>query len=442
MLDQFLQYIKKENLFAPSKKILLTISGGIDSVVMAHLFAESGTEFGIAHCNFQLRDHESDEDEIFVKKLAEKLHVEFFVKRFDTTAFANEHGISIQMAARDLRYDWFEEIRRKNEYDFIATAHHQDDRIETFFINLSRGSGLRGLRGMLPKNDKIIRPLFVFTRKEIEAYAGSNNIIFREDSSNQEQKYLRNQIRHEIIPAFKKRNLAFHDEMIQTLDRLRETEEIYSEIILQKKKELLIKKGETYSISINELLKISPLNTWLFELLRDFDFNFASCLSIAQSLKGISGKEFFSATHRLIKDREKLIIIPLQKNELRDEYLIDANVMEITAPIHLTFNRIEITADFKIPADPNIACLNVTKITFPLKLRKWKHGDIFYPLGMDKPKKLSDYFIDNKFSINKKEDAWLLCSGDDIVWIVGHRIDDRYKVISSTMELLTVCRLP
>ncbi len=435
MLKQFKRYIATQKLFLRKEKILLTVSGGVDSVVMSELFYQAGLRFGIAHCNFQLRGDESNGDELFVKELAEKYEVPFYVNRFDTSTYASENGISIQMAARELRYNWFDELLNSEKYHHIATAHHQNDQIETFFINLIRGTGLAGLHGILPKQNNVIHPLLFTNRERIEIFAKENKLIFREDSSNSSVKYLRNAVRHNILPQFKLLSADFEKTMIENIEKIRDTEIVFSEMLELKRNEIVRKENDKVLINIAELQKLNPLKIYLYHFLNPFNFNSETVESLIVAISDISGKQFFSPTHRLLKDRENLIIIELKEEPSSCELkYIDAETQSITHPLTIDFRITGESEIIKINTDRNFAYLDFDKLKFPLNLRKWKQGDFFYPYGMQGKKKLSDFFTDQKFSIIEKENTWLLCSGEDIVWIVGWRIDDRYKLTGKTQK--------
>ena len=431
MLNEFIKYCKKEKLFSEDDKILLAVSGGIDSVVMAELFFLAEYDFGIAHCNFKLRGKDSDKDEKFVKNLATKFKVPFFIKRFDTYKYSDENKISIQMAARELRYYWFTELLEKEDYKYTATAHHRDDSIETFFINLIRGTGISGLHGILPKQGNLIRPLLFAGRDEIEVFKKENKIKFREDKSNLSDKYLRNKIRHKLIPVIKEIEPEIEKVMQKNISRFSETENIYFKEIEKREKKIVKKETGKIIISIDELRKLKSLKTYLYEFLLPFNFTFSDVENITISLEGISGKQFYSPTHRLLKDRNNLIIAPLSENEIQ-EFFIEKTDKGILSPLRL---KIKIEKNIELSSDKNIACLDYSKLEFPLILRKWKRGDVFVPFGMTGKKKLSDFFIDQKLSIIQKEQIWLLCSGENIVWIVGHRIDNRYRITKNTKQV-------
>ncbi|MCF8297820.1 MAG: tRNA lysidine(34) synthetase TilS [Saprospiraceae bacterium] len=418
-------------------KILLTVSGGMDSVVMCELFHQAGLKFGMAHCNFKLRGEESDGDARFVESLAKKYQVPLFIVEFETAKVAKELKISTQMAARDLRYEWFEKIRTENEYDFIATAHHQDDQVETFFINLLRGTGISGLHGILPKNGNIIRPLLFANRKEIVEFQQKYKLKFREDSSNAATKYLRNKIRHILLPAMEDIDADYANIFEANIQRFAEAEQIYNQQILKTRQELLIKKDTSVQIEIEKLKKLNPISTYLFELIKEFGFSFSACEDIIQSFNTDSGKQFYTETHRLLKDRDFLIIRKI-KTEATKTYCIDEGTEKISEPVQLIFNSFYKKPDFKYSTDKNKACLDRSKLRFPLCIRKWEEGDYFYPLGSNFKKKLSDYFIDQKFSLFEKEDCWLLCSGDEMVWIIGYQMDNRFKITNKTREVIQI----
>jgi len=435
MLKDFFRYLKNKKLFNRYEKILLTVSGGLDSMVMAELFRRAEHNFSIAHCNFNLRGSESDGDEEFVMEYCRKYNIPYFIKHFETIKFAKDKKISIQMAARNLRYEWFEYLCNKEGFNYYATAHHKDDEIETFFINLLRGTGIAGLHGILPKQGRIIRPLLFAGRAEIEEYARKINLNFREDSSNSEVKYLRNNIRHRLLPVLKEIESGYRDIITGNIERIRKTEIVYRIEIDRLRKEVSFFERDLLKISISALRGIKSKGILLFEILSEYGFNFAQIKDILNSLDGTSGKTFYSDTHILVKDRNDLIIT--KQEEVNDEIIeIFPNTSFIVSPLNIRIGTIEKTDDYRIIPDPAFALLDKFKLIFPLKVRKWKQGDFFYPLGMKNKKKLSDFFIDEKFSIVKKQKTYVLTSGNDIVWIIGHRIDDRYKITATTVSVL------
>lgn len=438
MYYQFVNYIEKENLFQHTNKLLLGVSGGVDSVVLAHLVDRLGSNFALAHCNFNLRDEESHGDELFVSKFAEDLGVKCFNISFDTKDVAEELGISIEMAARKLRYDWFEKLRVENHFDYIVVGHHLDDVLETFFLNLSRGTGIRGLSGIKPKVGKVVRPLLFASRKQIEAYATENELSFRFDSSNDELIYKRNKVRHQILPLFDQLSPAFRNNMKRTIEYLKQTEEVYLNKVEDERQRIVSSEAGWVKINKAELEKLKPISIYLYELLRPYNFSPEIIESLLLSID-VSGTQFFSPTHRLIVDRETLILTPVEIEEVnRTLFYVDEDQNDVSEPLPLKISVQSRTPYFKIPTSPRVAAFDFEKVNFPLVIRKWQQGEYFKPLGMSGFKKLSDFFIDEKFSIPEKETTWVLTSDDKIVWIVGKRIDDRFKITKETQTVLLI----
>lgn len=437
MLEEFRKYIHDHSLCKDGDRVLVAVSGGIDSVVLLNLFNLSGYNTGVAHCNFLLRGEESEGDARFVEDLAASGSLPFHIKDFKTGEFATERGISLQMAARELRYGWFEQVRTENGYDIIATAHNQDDLMETFFINLSRSTGIRGLTGISTRTGSVIRPLLFASRGDITRYAEEKGICFREDSSNASGKYLRNRIRHQLLPFLEEQNPSFRNSLLETMRKLSETERLFSVEMEKIREDLLIREGDRILIRIPELQNLESARTILFELLSEFDFNSASIDDILESIKGPPGKRFFSPTHRLVKDREELILTPL-RDEPERRYYLELSGGQIYDPLDLEWILVKRTENFKIPTDPFTACLDMDLLEFPLILRRWQKGDYFQPLGMEGLKKLSDFLIDQKVSIPDKENTWLLTSGETIAWVIGHRIDNRFKITEKTTQILMI----
>lgn len=440
MEKEFKKFIAKEKLFKPDERILLAVSGGVDSTLMAWLFHKAGFLFGIAHCNFGLREMDSDSDEYFVREFAAKLEVPFYSHHFDTLNYATKNRISIQMAARELRYAFFNELVIQRGYNYIATAHHKDDVIETFFINLFRGTGIAGLHGISPKKGKLIRPLLFANRQEIETLAAKEKIVYRNDASNNEDKYLRNQIRHSLIPALEKIDACFPQTMHGNINRLEMTEKIYREKIHETEKKIISKKNDLITIPINKLLELDPLPAYLYEFISPYGFNDDVVNNIIKALKSTPGKLFYSPTHRLLIDRENLLISVLSGQDAKNNIAILINQKDklITHPVKIKITRTLINKNFVVDENPNVACLNAEKLIFPLTIRKWKHGDIFHPLGARGKKKLSDYFSDHKFSRFDKEKCWLLCSNDTIVWLIGYRISHLVRITAKTKNAFTL----
>ena len=439
-LRDFISFIEAKKLFSRDDQILLAVSGGIDSTVMAHLFHEAKFRFAIAHCNFSLRGNDSDEDAEFVKRLALKLNVRLFTEKFETEKYASQNGISIQMAARDLRYEWFGKIRQGHGFDYIATAHHLDDQVETFLINLIRGTGIAGLHGIPVKNGFIIRPLMFAFRKEIGWYASQNQVSYRTDHSNNEIKYLRNKIRHEVIPLLSGINAEFTPGLTETIRRIGEFEKIGNSSLEDWCKNAMKTDGHDNFTDIRSLLKMSPVEPYAWALLSPYGFNETQVSNLLGCLEKENRKIFTSATHRLVKERGRLMISPIRPKTADKSFNVSlwGHKKSLKKPITLLFERVSNVKDYKIPATGNIASLDFDKLNFPLTIRKWQQGDFFYPLGMKRKKKLSDFFIDEKLSLADKELTWLLCSGNNIVWIIGRRIDHRYRVTSATQQILHV----
>lgn len=435
MQEKFRRFIQSFALCQPGDRILLAVSGGIDSMVLLHMYAAAGYKPAIVHCNFHLRGEESDGDENFVKSISRDMGLDFYHQGFDTEQSAVESGISIQMAARNLRYQWFEEIRKRHGYNFIATAHNQDDVIETFFINLSRGTGIRGLTGIPVRSGKIIRPLLFASRESIIKYAAIHDIRYREDSSNISDKYLRNRLRHQLIPMLEKENPSFRKALLDTMQKLAETEKLYDQGLHQLKARLVSKEGDRIRIDIRGLSAFEAKKSILFEILSEYHFLSQTMEDIIQSLTGPSGKQFFSATHRLVKDREDLILTPLTDKDERRFYL-ETEAGRISEPVALEWMVVDHTKTFRIPEDPGIACIDLDNLSFPLVLRQWLPGDYFQPLGMNGIKKISDFLIDTKVSLPDKDQTWVLTSENKIAWVVGHRIDERFKIRQETRQVL------
>ena len=428
MKNKVQHFITEKSLFKREDKLILGISGGADSVCLMHILLALGYSFELAHCNFNLRGEESDADEDFVKELAKNHQLKIHVKQFDTLAYAAENKISTQMAARDLRYAWFDKLLIKSSAKYLAIAHHANDDVETFFINLVRGSGLKGFLGIKEKNNVIVRPLLSVSRLEIEQYLKDRDLVFREDSSNASVKYLRNKIRHELMPLLAEMNPSIQQTVKDEMRILEGVSKIYATKVEEVRKDLTQEKNGIVQFKISALLALNPLHTYLYELLAPYGFYTVEAIS--KALQGQSGKQFFSSTHQLIVDRENIFISLLNKEN--EVFEITEKTTGLVHPLEVKF---KVTSDKTIIYDNDIAQLDVERLRFPLTLRKWKEGDKFMPLGMKKFKKLSDFFIDNKFSIIDKQEQWLLCSDVDIVWLVGCRIDERYKLETNTKKV-------
>jgi len=437
MLRKLIRHIEKEELFGRNQKLLVAVSGGLDSIVLLHLLYKMEMDCLVAHCNFRLRGEDSDGDEVFVGKLAEEYGFSFCTTAFDTTEHAKEKAISIEMAARDLRYDWFESVRQANQCQYILTAHHADDVIETVLINLARGTGIHGLTGIKAKKDRLIRPLLPFSREDLQKYAEENALNYREDYTNAQTDFVRNKIRHQIIPVLQEINPSIQKTMNENVARFSDVELIYNNEISSKKLTFVDQKDDKLLISVSDLKNLPANNSHLFELLKPYGFHSRDVSHIIESLDAISGKLFYSENYQLLRDREFLILTE-REEKAAGEYELNKSGLSIEEDLKLECRIFERSSDFKFPRDSQVACFDADKLSFPLKLRKWQEGDVFHPIGMKGRKKISDYFIDNKFSLTDKENAWLLASGDDIVWLVGHRMDDRFKITKQTQSIYQI----
>jgi len=469
LLEQFRAFISKENLFSAKDTLLLAVSGGVDSVVLCELCQQAGYDFVIAHCNFKLRGEESNRDETFVKALGEKYNKLVLVKCFETDEYARQNKVSIQVAARELRYAWFSEVVGSREsivesqaaqaddvnhspfttHDsllptkdsrlptMILTAHHLDDNIETLLMNFFKGTGIAGLRGMLPRQGKIVRPLLFAKKETLQQFATENKLSWVEDSSNQSDKYSRNYFRNQFIPILKNIYPAAENNLAHNLQRFRDIELLYQQAIDLHKKKLLEHKGNEIHIPVLKLKKARPQISVVYEIIRDFGFSADQAIEAIGLLNSETGKYIQSATHRIIKNRNWLVISPVNSLDAatiliengEKKVLFEAGILKLNS----------MTGDHnKIPNSGSgaEAFLDAREIVFPLLLRKWKTGDYFYPLGMQKKKKLARFFIDQKLSKTDKEKIWVLESNKKIIWIPGLRIDDRFKLTPGTRSIL------
>ncbi len=439
MKKGFLKFISEKLKLSANDRILLAISGGADSVAMLNLFSNTDFDCGVAHCNFHLRGQESDLDEKLVEELALMHKFPYYKTDFETKKHAKTKRISIEMAARELRYNWFEKIRKEFDYQYIAIAHHQDDVIETFFINLTRGTGIKGLSGIKEKTGNIIRPLLFASQKDIMQYIQDNQLKYRMDASNDDTQIIRNKFRHEIIPLLKEINPAANDNILQTIEHLRSAETIMFDKIEDVKKAVFISQTDPFRIDIQQLKQLNPVEGYLFELLRPFDFNSSQVMDIEKSLNAESGKSFYSDNYLLVKDRNELIISSLKEES---PFLLEINkkdtLISLKGGQELSIRKIEMSKDFKIPAKSNVAAIDLDKLKFPLIIKEWEQGDYFFPLGMNKKKKLSDFFIDQKLSLVEKQQALVLFSDNQVVWVVGQRLDNRHKITGLTKNILWI----
>lgn len=430
-------FIESNQLLTPQSRVIVGVSGGVDSVVLLNILSKLGYECVVAHCNFHLRGKESDRDEEFVAKLAEKQGLLYKKVDFDTVSYAKRHKISIEMAARDLRYDWFAGLLNDLKAQAIAVAHHADDSIETMLINSVRGSGLRGLYGIDARNGNIVRPLLICTREEIETYARKNNLSNVFDSTNASSDYLRNKFRNEILPALAHINPSVKQTFLENMNRMRGAWKIYSQKIQEIRKEICSTHGNQVYIDIPKLMQQADVSTVLFEILQPYHFKNSVVDDIVNGLKSTSGAQFFSDTHCVLKDRNQLII-EVKEVDCDLEYQIEKETKSIHEPVSMEFRQFSSDENFQISRKPEKIHIDADKVRFPLTLRPWRKGDFFYPFGMTGKKKVSDFFIDEKINRFSKEDAWLLVSGDDIVWIAGLRLDNRFRITTETKNILEI----
>ena len=433
MLNLFKNHIENHLDFLNQAKVLIAISGGIDSVVLTHLCHQIDLNIALAHCNFNLRGTESDVDEDFVLQLGDRLDLEVFVQRFDTEVYAQENKCSIQMAARELRYDWFSDVAEQLQFDYILTAHHADDNLETFLINFTRGTGLDGLTGIPEINESFVRPLLPFSREDIEVYAKEKHIKWREDSSNKSVKYLRNKLRHDVIPILKKINPSLLSSFKSTLNNLNDTADIVEEstnAVLKRAIDTIDSNHIAFKIS--EFKKVNNPKAYLFEVFKDYGFT--EWNDVEDLLDAETGKQVHSSTHRLIKNRKHLLLSEIHR-ELSETISISEYNKQVETPFGILFFD---EADAVFGKQTDIIYVDKNLLKYPLIVRKYNEGDVFYPLGMTGKKKVSKYFKDEKLSLLDKENTWLLYSGDDIVWVINRRADNRFRVTENTKNILKI----
>lgn len=434
LLDKFIQNIQAQRLFSPSHKLLIGVSGGVDSVVLCDLCAKAGFSFGVAHANFSLRGSESDEDESFVRQLAAAYNAPLHVNRFHTESYASEQSQSIQVAARALRYAWFRELL-DSSYDYILTAHHADDNIETVLMNFFRGTGISGLRGIQPSKERLVRPLLPFSKAQITTYAQQHGLSWREDSSNASEKYSRNYFRHAVIPAIKQVYPEVEQNLLSNIRRFNDIELLYHQAIAAHRKKLITVKGNETFMPVLMLKKTFPLQTVLYEIIRPFQFSSHQVNDVIRLLDAEQASFVQSSTHRIIRNRNWLIISPLHTTETA-HVIIEESDRKVQFARGILELKLKKAAHHAIPTSPAVACLDSSSLVFPLVLRRWKAGDYFYPLGLGKKKKVSRFLIDQKISPTEKERVWVLESDKRICWVVGLRIDDRFKITPHTPEWL------
>lgn len=434
----FLQFIDENELFTAKDSLLVAVSGGVDSVVLTHLLHTTGFRFSIVHCNFGLRGNESEGDELFVRELANKYGVACFHKYFNVKFAASEEQISIQLAARILRYQWFESLLKNYGYQYLLTAHHQNDTVETVLYNLVKGTGIAGLHGIKPKMQQIIRPLLFATKQEIIEYVQKNGLEFREDSSNMSNKYSRNLLRNEVIPLLKRINPNLENTMQQTIERIAAIERIYETEIIKLKAKVQRIENQTVYIDIALLSKENEVMIKLYELLKPYHFNYIQTQQIIESLYKSAGRIFVSPTHNLVKDRNELVIVDNNKKDISELFIELHTQYAVNQYFELHIKQFDKTENFELDKNASVALLDKSRLKFPLTARVWQEGDKFQPLGMKGMKKISDFLNDKKIPLNLKNKIWVLCSGDEIVWVIGHRIDEKYKVTNKTQEIYKV----
>ncbi len=433
MVDKLKRYISEKNLLDRHDRVLIAVSGGLDSMVLLHLMKQLEVEVAVAHCNFQLRDEDSDQDEAFVRVHCEKWNIPFFCKRFETNNYATENKLSIQMAARELRYAWFEELMEGKGFTKLATAHHFNDSIETMIINWVRGAGTEGLRGIPSKRGNIIRPLLFATRDEINTYAAEQIITWREDVSNLTDDYQRNFIRHQVVPLLKRLNVSLENTIRESVIKMDDERTFYLKSVEDWKKKFVLMEGEVIKISKEGFDHPAHGASLLLQCLKPMGFSYEQCVESLAIKNKQSGKQFLSATHKLVVDREHFIVTQLEGewNEIiiqpdQRQYTLGSWVMVISD-----------SSGIMPSDDPNIAVVDADKLDFPLRWRKWKPGDTFFPLGMNHHKKISDFLIDSKVSVGEKDSVTVLESAGKIVWVAGHRIDNRFKLTMDTRKALS-----
>ncbi len=433
MVHKLKRYISEKNLLARHDRVLIAVSGGLDSMVLLHLMKQLEVEVAVAHCNFQLREEDSDQDEAFVRMHCEQWNIPFFCKRFETNNYATENKLSIQMAARELRYTWFEELMEGKGFTKLATAHHFNDSMETMIINWVRGAGTEGLRGIPTKRGNIIRPLLFATRDEINTYAAEQIITWREDVSNLTDDYQRNFIRHQVVPLLKRLNVSLENTIRESVIKIDDEWAFYMKSVEDWKKKFVLMEGEVIKIKKEGFDHPAHGASLLLQCLKPMGFSFEQCAEALQIKDKQSGKQFLSATHKLVVDRGHFIVTQLEGewNEIiiqpdQRQFTLGPWVMDISDP-----------SAIQPSDDPNRAVVDADKLDFPLQWRKWKPGDTFFPLGMNHHKKISDFLIDRKVSVGEKDTVTVLESAGKIVWVAGHRIDNRFKLTAGTRKALT-----
>ncbi|WP_353126467.1 tRNA lysidine(34) synthetase TilS [Parapedobacter pyrenivorans] len=437
--ERLVQYLSEQALCNPHDRILLAVSGGKDSVLMTHLFAEAGYVIGIAHCNFRLRGTESDADETLVYQLAKALGVPFYATAFDTEGYAQQHRVSIQMAARELRYEWFETIRTSQDYDYVAVAQHQNDHVETLLLNLVRGTGLAGLQGIQPKRGRIIRPLLFLSAEEVGREVRERGLEYRDDASNFSTKYARNKIRLEVIPQLSALNPSLERTIAAEMARFADAYTILQTNVTAIRNKLFTEEtvGE-WHIPIAELISLEPQRFLLYELFKPFGFTEAVLGDLARALSGVSGKQFLSQSHVLYLDRDEVVLKPCKA--IPEEMVVIGKPGDRVQWGGHCFQS-DCSSDTGIDTATHVAQFDADLMVFPLQIRSWQEGDVFCPLGMKGRKKLSDFFVSLKIPVYRKHTVPVVVNGNgDIIWVVPYRLDNRYKITGKTKKVFTLAR--
>lgn len=439
MLKAFVDYINDNNLIKKGEQVFVALSGGVDSIVMTDLLLRAGYDVTLGHCNFHLRDEESDGDENFVREFASERGVALHVKHFDTLGYVRDNAVSVEMAARELRYSWFEEMAETHGFNKVALAHHGDDRIETFFINLLRGSGIQGLKSMKPVNGIYIRPLLWADRNMITDYAHQRGLPWREDHTNAETVFLRNKIRHVLLPTLDNINENFRQKIQFSINCLSSENDLYRKMLDEKLSSIEYVSSDFHSIKMNNFTEDETGWQLLFEWVRRFGFSGTQCDSIMKSIEEHTKTSFYSSEYQLNVTSDAVEIFKLSYDS-NEEYVIEKDCSELLSPLNLLFWLQEKNDDFRIiKDDSNVAQMDYDKLSFPLKLRRWREGDRFFPLGMRGSKLLSDFFNDKSFTPYQKRNTWLLVDNiGNIVWVVGHRMDDRFKITGGTKFIFKI----
>lgn len=432
MLIKFKKHIDQNFPQLKDKKLFLAVSGGIDSMVLVHLCAQLNLNFEVLHCNFMLRGAESDAETQFIESFCSSKGIPFHTKYFETNITAAKNKESIQITARNLRYQWFSEMIAQSQVKYVATAHHLDDSLETVLINFSRGTGLEGLTGIPAQNGYVVRPLLPFSRLEIEYFAAENQIQWREDSSNASDKYLRNKIRHSIVPLLKEMNAGFLDSFQNTVQHLQQAESLVDDATRLVYEKVVEEKENQLEINLTQLLKFQNYQAYLYQWLNKYGFS--AWNDIYDLVEAQSGKQVFSETHVLLKDRDKLILSERKYNNKEEVYTIESITSKVNIPLNISFCNVSYVSE----TNSNCIFVNEEAIKFPLTIRKWQEGDYFYPAGMHGKKKLSKYFKDEKYSLLDKENQWLLCAEDQIIWIIGKRADHRFIANETTKNCIKI----